>query len=69
MKKLMFLLCFLSSYSLSSFSFEDQLENTINNDDFRLRKVEEIQRKKCERTFPNYGNKLRKKWLSCKKDK
>ena len=69
MKKLMFLLCFLSSYSLSSFSFEDQLENTINTDDSRLRKVEEIQRKKCKRTFPNYGNKLRKKWVSCKKDK
>ena len=69
MKKLMFLLCFLSSLSLYSFSFQNQISNPINTDDSRLNKVEEIQKKKCDRTFPNYGNKLRKKWVSCKKDK
>ena len=69
MKKFMVLLCFLSSLSLYSFSFQNQILNPIDTDDSRLRKVEEIQRKKCERTFPNYGNKLRKKWVSCKKDK
>ena len=69
MKKFLVLLYFLSSISLYSFSFQDQLLNPINTNDSRLNKVEEIQKKKCDRTFPNYGNKLRKKWVSCKKDK
>ena len=69
MKNFLVLICFLSSLSLYSFSFQNQISNPINTDDSRLRKVEEVQRKKCERTFPNYGNKLRKKWVSCKKDK
>ena len=67
MKKFLVLLCLLSSLSLHSFSFQDQILNSINTDDFRLNKVEEIQKKKCDRTFPNYGNKLRKKWVSCKR--
>ena len=67
MKKFLVLLCFLSSLSFYSFSFQDQILNPINTDDFRLNKVEEIQKKKCDRTFPNYGNKLRKKWVSCKR--
>ena len=69
MKKFLVLLGFLSSFSIYSFSFQDQLLNPINTNDSRLNKVEEIQKKKCDRTFPNYGNKLRKKWVSCKKDK
>ena len=69
MKKFLALLCFLSSLNLYSYSFQDQILNPINTDDFRLNKVEEIQKKKCDRTFPNYGNKLRKKWVNCKKDK
>ena len=67
MKKFMVLQCFLSSLSLYSFSFQNQISNPINTDDSRLNKVEEIQKKKCDRTFPNYGNKLRKKWVSCKR--
>ena len=67
MKKFLVLLCFLSSLSLYSFSFQNQISNPINTDDSRLNKVEEIQKKKCDRTFPNYGNKLRKKWVSCKR--
>ena len=67
MKKFLVLLCFLSSLNLFSYSFQDQILNPINTDDFRLNKVEEIQKKKCDRTFPNYGNKLRKKWVSCKR--
>ena len=67
MKKFLVLLCSLSSFMLYSFSFQDQLLNPVNNDDSRLNKVEEIQKKKCDRTFPNYGNKLRKKWVSCKR--
>ena len=67
MKKFLVLLCFLSSLNLYSFSFQDQILNPINTDDSKLNKVEEIQKKKCDRTFPNYGNKLRKKWVSCKK--
>ena len=67
MKNFLVLICFLSSLRLYSFSFQDQIFNPINTDDFRLNKVEEIQRKKCDRTFPNYGNKLRKKWVSCKR--
>ena len=67
MKKFLVLLCFLSSLSIYSFSFQDQILSPINTDDFRLNKVEEIQKKKCDRTFPNYGNKLRKKWVSCKR--
>ena len=67
MKKFLVLLCFLSSLNLYSHSFQDQILNPINTDDSRLNKVEEIQKKKCDRTFPNYGNKLRKKWVSCKK--
>ena len=67
MKKFLVLLCFLSSLNLYSYSFQDQILNPINTDDSRLNKVEEIQKKKCDRTFPNYGNKLRKKWVSCKK--
>ena len=67
MKKFLVLLCFQSSLSLYSFSFQDQILSPINTDDFRLNKVEEIQKKKCDRTFPNYGNKLRKKWVSCKR--
>ena len=69
MKKFLVLLCSLSPFILYSSSFQDQLLNPVNNDDSRLSKVEEIQKKKCDRTFPNYGNKLRKKWVSCKKDK
>ena len=67
MKKFLVLLCFLSSLNLYSFSFQDQILNPINTDDSKLNKVEEIQKKKCDRTFPNYGNKLRKKWVSCKR--
>ena len=67
MKKFLVLLCFLSSLNLYSFSFQDQILSPMNTDDFRLNKVEEIQKKKCDRTFPNYGNKLRKKWVSCKR--
>jgi len=67
MKKFSVLLCFLSSLNLFSYSFQDQILNPINTDDSRLNKVEEIQKKKCDRTFPNYGNKLRKKWVSCKR--
>ena len=67
MKKFLVLLCFLSSLNLYSYSFQDQILNPINTDDSRLNEVEEIQKKKCDRTFPNYGNKLRKKWVSCKK--
>ena len=67
MKKFLVLLCFLSSLNLFSYSFQDQILNPINTDDSRLNEVEEIQKKKCDRTFPNYGNKLRKKWVSCKK--
>ena len=67
MKKFLVLLCFLSSLNLFSYSFQDQILNPINTDDSRLNKVEEIQKKKCDRTFPNYGNKLRKKWVSCKR--
>ena len=69
MKKLLLTLWFLSSYSLYSLSFDYQLKNIISTDDSRLSKVEESIKKKCDRTFPNYGNKLRKKWVSCKKDK
>ena len=69
MKKLLLTLWFLSSYSLYSLSFDDQLKNIISTHDSRLSKVEESIKKKCDRTFPNYGNKLRKKWVSCKKDK
>ena len=67
MKKLLLTLWFLSSYSLYSLSFDDQLKNIISTDDSRLSKVEELIKKKCDRTFPNYGNKLRKKWVSCKR--
>ena len=67
MKKLLLTLWFLSSYSLYSLSFDGQLKNTINTDDSKLSKVEELIKKKCGRTFPNYGNKLRKKWVSCKR--
>ena len=67
MKKFLVLLCSLSPFILYSSSFQDQLLNPVNNDDSRLSKVEEIQKKKCDRTFPNYGNKLRKKWVSCKR--
>ena len=67
MKKFLVLLCFLSSLNLYSYSFEDQILNHINTDDSKLNKVEVIQKKKCDRTFPNYGNKLRKKWVSCKR--
>ena len=67
MKKLLLTLWFLSSYSLYSLSFDDQLKNIISTDDSRLSKVEESIKKKCDRTFPNYGNKLRKKWVSCKR--
>ena len=67
MKKLLLTLCFLSSYCLYSLSFDDQLKNIISTDDSRLSKVEESIKKKCYRTFPNYGNKLRKKWVSCKR--
>ena len=67
MKKFMVLLCFLSSLSLYSFSFQNQISNPINTDDSRLNKVEEIQKKKYDRTFTKYGNKLRKKWVSCKR--
>ena len=67
MKIFLVLLCFLSSLNLFSYSFQDQILNPINTDDSRLNKVEEIQKKKCDRTFPNYGNKLRKKWVSCKR--
>ena len=67
MKKFLVLLCFLSSLNLFSYSFQDQILNPINTDDSRLNEGEEIQKKKCDRTFPNYGNKLRKKWVSCKK--
>ena len=67
MKKLLVSLWFFSSYSLYSLSFDDRLKNTINNHDSRLSKVEELTKKKCDRTFPNYGNKLRKKWVSCKR--
>ena len=67
MKKFLVLLCFLSSLNLFSYSFQDQILNPINTDDSRLNEVEEIQKKKCDRTFPNYGNKLRKKWVSCKR--
>ena len=67
MKKYLVLLCFLSPLSPYSFSFQDQILNPINTDASRLNKVEEIQKKKCDRTFPNYGNKLRKKWVSCKR--
>ena len=67
MKKLLLSLWFLSSYSLYSLSFDGQLKNTINTDDSKLSKVEELTKKKCDRTFPNYGNKLRKKWVSCKR--
>ena len=68
MKKLLLTLWFLSSYSLYSLSFDDQLKNIISTDDSRLSKVEESIKKKCDRTFPNYGNKLRKKWVSCKRE-
>ena len=67
MKKLLLTLWFLSSYSLYSLSFDYQLKNIISTDDSRLSKVEESIKKKCDRTFPNYGNKLRKKWVSCKR--
>ena len=67
MKKLLLTLWFLSSYSIYSLSFDDQLKNIISTDDSRLSKVEESIKKKCDRTFPNYGNKLRKKWVSCKR--
>ena len=67
MKKFLVLLCFLSSLNLYSYSFQDQILNPINTDDSKLNKVEEIQKIKCDRTFPNYGNKLRKKWVSCKR--
>ena len=67
MKKLLLTLWFLSSYSLYSLSFDDQFRNIISTDDSRLSKVEELIKKKCGRTFPNYGNKLRKKWVSCKR--
>ena len=67
MKKLLLTLWFLSSYSLYSLSFDDQLKNIISTDDSRLSKVEELTKKKCDRTFPHYGNKLRKKWVSCKR--
>ena len=67
MKKLLLTLWFLSSYSLYSLSFDDQQKNIISTDDSRLSKVEESIKRKCDRTFPNYGNKLRKKWVSCKR--
>ena len=67
MKKLLLSLWFFSSYSLYSLSFDDQLKDTINADDSKLSKVEELAKKKCNRTFPNYGNKLRKKWVKCKR--
>ena len=67
MKKLLLSLWFFSSYSLYSLSFDYQLKNTINTDDSRLSKIEELTKKKCDRTFPNYGNKLRKKWVTCKR--
>ena len=67
MKKLLLTLWFLSSYSLYSLSFDYQLKNIISTDDSRLSKVEESIKKKCDRTFPNYGNKLRKKWVGCKR--
>ena len=69
MKNFLVLICFLSSLSLYSFSFsfQNHIFNPINTDDSKLNKVEEIQKKKCDRTFPNYGNKLRKKWVSCKR--
>lgn len=67
MKKLLLTLWFLSSYSLYSLSFDDQQKNIISTDDSRLSKVEESIKKKCDRTFPNYGNKLRKKWVGCKR--
>ena len=67
MKKLLLTLWFLSSYSLYSLSFDDQEKNIISTDDSRLSKVEESIKRKCDRTFPNYGNKLRKKWVSCKR--
>ena len=67
MKKLLLTLWFLSSYSLYSLSFDDQQKNIISTDDSRLSKVEELTKKECDRTFPNYGNKLRKKWVSCKR--
>ena len=67
MKKLLLSLWFFSSYSLYSLSFDDRLKDTINTDDSRLSKVEELTKKKCDRTFPNHGNKLRKKWVSCKR--
>ena len=67
MKKLLLSLWFFSSYSLYSLSFDNQLKNTINTDDSKLSKVEVLIKKKCGRTFPNYGNKLRKKWVSCKR--
>ena len=67
MKKLLLTLWFLSSYSLYSLSLDDQLKNIISTDDSRLSKVEESIKKKCDRTFPNYGNKLRKKRVSCKR--
>ena len=67
MKKLLLTLWFLSSYSLYSLSFDDQEKNIISADDSRLSKVEESIKRKCDRTFPNYGNKLRKKWVSCKR--
>ena len=66
MKNFLVLICFLSSLSIYFFSFQNQISNPINTDDSRLNKVEEIQKKKCDRTFPNYGNKLRNKWVSCK---
>ena len=67
MKKFLVLLCSLSSFILFSFSFQDQPLNPVDTNDSTLNKVEEIQEKKCDRTFPNYGNKLRKKWVSCKR--
>ena len=67
MRKLLLTLWFLSSYSLYSLSFDDQQKNIIITDDSRLSKVEESIKRKCDRTFPNYGNKLRKKWVSCKR--
>ena len=67
MKKLLLTIWFLSSYNLYSLSFDDQFKNIISTDDSRLSKVEESIKKKCDRTFPNYGNKLRKKWVSCKR--
>ena len=53
MKKLLLTLWFLSSYSLYSLSFDDQLKKIIGTDDSRLSKVEESIKKKCDRTFPN----------------